>query len=176
MYKPNTKNLISIANNPGEYSWVSKPGDVVFNQINPDESDHHGLVFNMNCDDNNGNSYIKFADRSTGEIMGVYNNAIVRINGKLIAKEITVKTDVWSDFVFEKEYKLLSLNELEKYINNNKHLPDVPDAGSVIENGINVAKMNVVLLQKIEELTLYLIEQEKRIKELEKTVKELKSK
>jgi hypothetical protein len=99
------------------------------------------------------------------------------VNGPIRAKEIKVETG-WSDFVFEEDYALPSLSELELFIKSNKHLPDIPSASEVEANGINVGEMNAKLLQKIEELTLYVIEQEKnqiallqRIQDLETNFK-----
>ncbi|MDN5199903.1 hypothetical protein QQ008_00980 [Fulvivirgaceae bacterium BMA10] len=93
------------------------------------------------------------------------------VNGKIRAEEVKVYTG-WADFVFEDDYDLKSLEEVEKYIKENKHLPDIPSAKEVEENGVNVGEMESKLLQKIEELTLYIIEQEKRIKQLELQIKE----
>jgi len=152
---------IGIANEGWDFSPWSKPGDVVYRQLG---GDHNGMIFNMANDDNDGNSYFKFIDNHNGVVMGIFNNAKVRINGQLIAKEIEVKTNVWSDFVFDKDYNLISLEDLEKYIKEHKHLPGVPSGEEVIKNGINVAEMNVILMQKIEELTLYMIEQDKTLK------------
>jgi hypothetical protein len=69
----------------------------------------------------------------------------------------------WPDFVFEKDYKLLSLNEVEQYIVKNQHLPNMPSAAEVEANGVNLGEMNALLLQKVEELTLYIIQLEKRL-------------
>lgn len=74
----------------------------------------------------------------------------------------------WSDFVFNKEYKLRSLYDVESYINTNKHLPEIPSAKEVAADGIDVASIDAKLLQKIEELTLYVIQQQKEIDELKK--------
>jgi hypothetical protein len=79
------------------------------------------------------------------------------VNGKIIATEIQVETG-WADFVFEPTYNLMPLNELNTYIQENKHLPEIPTTAEVQENGISVGEMNAKLLQKIEELTLYVIE------------------
>lgn len=87
------------------------------------------------------------------------------------AREVLIDAQQWSDFVFEERYPLMPLNELEIYIDQNGHLPGVPSEDEVLKEGINLAEMNAILLQKIEELTLYLIEQEKRIIELEKAQK-----
>ena len=72
----------------------------------------------------------------------------------------------WSDFVLDRDYDLMTLKEVESYIKENGHLPDVPSAEEVKANGIEVGEMNAILLQKIEELTLYIIELEKKIEEL----------
>ncbi len=72
----------------------------------------------------------------------------------------------WADFVFAKDYQLKSLDEVETYINENKHLPDVPSAEEVVESGIDVAQMDALLLQKIEELTLYVIQLKAELKAL----------
>lgn len=93
---------------------------------------------------------------------------------KITCEEIEVKQDAWADFVFGKDYKLKTLNEVEKYITKYNHLPDMPSEKEVIENGINLGDMNALLLQKIEELTLYAIEQQKLIEELKNEVLELK--
>ena len=73
----------------------------------------------------------------------------------------------WSDFVFNKDYYLKPLSEVEKFISINKHLPDVPSAKEVSEKGYSQHEINKALLQKVEELTLYVIEQQKKIEALE---------
>lgn len=77
----------------------------------------------------------------------------------------------WADFVFEKDYKLKSIEEVESYIKKNNHLPDVPSSEEVKSKGIDLAAMDARLLQKIEELTLYVIAQQKQIKALEAEVR-----
>ncbi|WP_422860391.1 hypothetical protein ACOKFD_05900 [Flagellimonas sp. S174] len=94
------------------------------------------------------------------------------VNGQIRAKEIKVETG-WSDFVFEKDYDLPTLKEVEKYIKEKGHLKDIPSAKEVEENGIFLGEMDSKLLQKIEELTLYTIQQEKRIKSLEEKNEQL---
>ena len=75
----------------------------------------------------------------------------------------------WADYVFQPEYRLPTLSELDTYIKTNGHLPDVPTAKDVAQEGIDVAETQKVLLQKIEEMTLYILQQEKRIKSLERS-------
>jgi len=97
-----------------------------------------------------------------------YFDGNVCVLGTLRTTEVKVKVSPWADFVFEDNYKLSPLPEVEKYIRQNKHLPGIPKADEVKEEGINLGEMNVNLLQKVEELTLYIIEQDKRISELER--------
>jgi hypothetical protein len=97
------------------------------------------------------------------------------VDGSIGAREIQVESSDWSDFVFEDNYELKSINELESYIEKNKRLPDIPSASEVEKDGIKIGEMNAKLLQKVEELTLYLIEQNKMIKAQQKEIEELKS-
>ncbi|WP_051336224.1 DUF4200 domain-containing protein [Aquimarina latercula] len=87
------------------------------------------------------------------------------VNGKIRAKEIKVETG-WSDFVFFDDYQLPTLDEVENHIQENGHLKDIPSAKEVEENGIFLGEMDSKLLQKIEELTLYTIQQQKEIQKL----------
>jgi len=89
------------------------------------------------------------------------------VNGTIRSKEVKIEATGWSDFVFDEDYKLPSLTEVENHIKENKHLPDIPSEKEVKENGITVGEMQAKLLQKIEELTLYMIEQNKKIESLE---------
>jgi hypothetical protein len=90
------------------------------------------------------------------------------VNGKIIAEEVRVELRAnWPDYVFEKDYDLQSLPELETYIAQHGHLPNIPAAAEVAKEGIALGEMNAKLLQKIEELTLHLIAQDKRLKALE---------
>lgn len=96
---------------------------------------------------------------------------LLDVKGTIRATEVRVESiDKFADFVFEKGYQLPSLPEVNNYIRVNRHLPDIPSATEVKENGLSLVDMQVKLLQKIEELTLYVIEQDKKIKELEKRI------
>jgi hypothetical protein len=98
------------------------------------------------------------------------------VNGKIRAHEIKVETANWPDYVFKKEYQLTPLSEVEKYINANGHLPEIPSALEVQEDGIALGELNNTLVKKIEELTLHLIEQQKQLTEQGKLIKELQEK
>ncbi|MCW8898379.1 MAG: hypothetical protein OQJ96_08180 [Flavobacteriales bacterium] len=87
--------------------------------------------------------------------------------GGVFCSEITVQVAPFPDYVFNADYELMTLQELEKYITENKHLPNIPTAKEVEEQGLSLGDMQVKQMEKIEELTLYIIALEKRIKELE---------
>jgi hypothetical protein len=94
------------------------------------------------------------------------------VEGTLGARRVKVTQQAnWADFVFHKDYKLPNLQEVEKFIQNNGHLPEIPSAAEVKENGVDVGEMNKLLLQKVEELTLYLIQQQKEINALKDLIK-----
>ncbi len=97
------------------------------------------------------------------------------VKGKIAAEEVKVAShNNWPDFVFDKEYALPTLKEVESHIKEKGHLKDIPSAKEVAENGIFLGEMNAKLLQKIEELTLYTIAQEKKIKTFENQNNEIK--
>jgi hypothetical protein len=103
-------------------------------------------------------------------------DAKLAVKGTIHSQEVKVDMLGWSDFVFKKEYNLPTLAEVEKHINEKGHLENIPNEEEVLKNGINLGEMNAKLLQKIEELTLYMIEMKKKQSELENTVKELNNK
>ncbi len=103
--------------------------------------------------------------------------ADLAVEGNILAKQIKVKTDITiPDYVFEPDYNLSSLQEVEKYVKANKHLPEIPSAQKIGEEGLNLAEMNLLLLKKVEELTLHLIEKDKVIKEVVGRLEKLESK
>ncbi len=103
---------------------------------------------------------------------GAYKLAV---NGTIHTQEVVVDTTGWSDFVFDANYRNAPLDEVEAHIKEYKHLPGVPSAEEVAEKGVSLGQMQAVLLAKVEELTLHLIEQEKRIKRLESENAELRA-
>ena len=102
-------------------------------------------------------------------------NAKLTVNGTIHSKEVKVDTDIWSDFVFKKEYNLPSLEEVEKHIAEKGHLENIPSEEEVLKNGVNLGEMNAKLLQKIEEMTLYMIEQNKKIIDLQNRLKKIEN-
>jgi hypothetical protein len=97
------------------------------------------------------------------------------VNGKARANEIVVNT-TGADFVFDKKYTLPKLSDVKAYIDKNQHLPEIPSAKEMQTNGMNVGEINTKLLQKVEELTLYLIDKDKQLTEQQKQIELLKQK
>lgn len=97
--------------------------------------------------------------------------AKLAVNGEVLAKSIRVNTSstYWPDYVFGENYELMSLKELDTYVKDNKHLPGVPSANEVEEQGtVDLGEMNALLLEKVEELTRYVIDLQKQIDEMKK--------
>ena len=146
---------------------------------------------NFNREDGCGNAYIanispigrlvfrtgginnRMTIDATGNVgIGTANpQSLLAVNGTITAREVDVTVNGWSDFVFANDFKLKSLSEVESYIKENKHLPDVPSEKEVLTNGVKVGEMNSILLQKIEELTLYTINLQKQFEAQNELVK-----
>jgi hypothetical protein len=102
-------------------------------------------------------------------------NGSVDVHGELKATKVNVETQWWSDFVFQPTYELMSLSKVEAFIKANKHLPQVPSEEELKKSSLNLGEMQAIHMQKIEELTLYAIEQEKQLTE-QKTLLEAQQK
>lgn len=114
---------------------------------------------------NSTTGFGSFPSTAGGVNVSAYN---LFVKGGILTDEIRVALNsTWADYVFEKDYELKSLEEVENFINENGHLPNVPNAAQVKEEGINVAEMTRIQQEKIEELTLYIIELNKRLQALE---------
>lgn len=97
------------------------------------------------------------------------------VNGKIRAEELVVEVGAWPDYVFKENYKLFSLSEIDRFIKVNGHLPGVPKADQVQADGLNLGDVSMILLGKIEELTLHMIELEKKNDDLESQLAALKN-
>ena len=104
----------------------------------------------------------------------LHDQGAQKINGKLQANEIIVKIDEGRDYVFYPNYDLPKLEEVEKFVKEKHHLPEIPSEKEMLENGITLGQMNILLLQKVEELTLYTIQQQKEINQLLNENKQIK--
>lgn len=116
--------------------------------------------------DGDGNVFIS-GDLSLGS-SAFFNSSTgnVSFQGKLETKEVKVAQTPTADFVFEEDYALPKLEDVEKHIKEKKHLPEIASAKEMEKDGVNIGEFQIKLLQKIEELTLYSIEQNKQIKKL----------
>lgn len=90
------------------------------------------------------------------------------VNGSIHAKEVIIDLAVPADYVFKPTYKLMPLYQVEQYVNTNSHLPEIPSAAEIVKKGLSMGEMQNKLLQKVEELTLYIIQQQKEIDLLKK--------
>ncbi len=109
-------------------------------------------------------------------VLPVQGNHELYVNGSIIAEEIKVELQGnWPDYVFETSYPLMPLAEVEEFVQVHKHLPGVPSMSEIAqEGGFELGDMNRRLLEKVEELTLYLFEQQKQIDVLQKEINDLK--
>lgn len=127
-------------------------------------------------DVDNNNTYIGLRDVTVAQIRQELKKKYCLIVAKgVLSEDYGIGPhSSWSDFVFNKDYALKTIPEVEEFISENNHLPDVPSAKQVAEEGYSQHDMNKVLLQKIEELTLYTIQQQKEIQELKTELNNLK--
>jgi hypothetical protein len=137
-----------------DYSWIqSSSGPLLLNPMSGNT---------LTTQTNNYVAIGYSANRSVSPGVG-YN---LLVAGKIMCEELKIKIKTaanWPDYVFASDYKLMSVDSLQNYISQNLHLPNVPSAKEVEENGIMAGEMNGILLKKVEELTLYMIEQNKNI-------------
>lgn len=130
--------------------------------------------------DNSGNENLLLKIKGDGSV-GIGTTKIdagykLSVNGSVRATEVKVEAYPWPDYVFDETYDLKSLAQTEQYIKENKHLPNLPSAAEVADNGIELGDMNAKLLEKIEELTLLLIKEQKdRVQMEEKLLKRIES-
>lgn len=169
-------NFRGLAGNSTKVITIDNNGDLLTEDFSTfhDNMGDHVASQNLNL---NGNKLVN-GSSGTGGIY-IHTNGNVRIgtgtmnptkalevNGTIRSKEVIVEITNWSDFVFDNNYNLMSLKDTERFIKQNGHLPNVPSAAEVEKEGVQLGEMNAILLQKVEELTLYVIELEKQIQEL----------
>jgi hypothetical protein len=130
---------------------------------------YHAVSAQISAPYHNLEKYWWYRYRLINDFM--YIDQFDSVGGSLPAQSRDMKPD---DFVFKKDNKLMPLNKVADYVKANNHLPDVPSADEVKKEGIDLGSMDAKLLQKIEELTLYVIQQDKRIDELQKKLDEKK--
>ena len=164
----------SSATNTSYHHFIRDGGGAAV-YVNQNSTDPNTPILRLSSGATGANQNVKFTVENDGSVgIGTTNTGSwkLAVNGNIRAKEINVQTG-WADFVFDDEYKLPSLEEVENHILHNKHLKDIPTAKEVKENGILLGEINAKLLQKIEELTLYTIQQQKEINRLQLIEKRL---
>ncbi len=149
-------------------------------RLNVDADNIHGVKLTTN---NPGNKmfFVSYSNNTTFEVQGggkthiglgrplasgVAAGAMLSVDGLILAKDVRVaisSTTHWADYVFEKDYKLMPLSDVESFVIKNKHLPGVPSEAEVKKEGVDMTEMNIQLLQKLEELYLHTIELQKRL-------------
>lgn len=159
---------VRTPNNKWGISHTSDGGNIIATQIGG-TSAGIGTFSNTNmrifC---NGSSRI-FVAAATGNVGIGTDNPTYKLSvvGKIRAYEVTVENN-WADYVFDKSYRLTPLSEVEKFIQENKHLPNIPSAAEIKRNGLNLGDTQKKMMEKIEELTLYIIEIKKEVEALKK--------
>lgn len=135
--------------------------------INPEATTPYAGLLASSVDNwqNNGASLV-YNNGNVGIGIAVPANKL-DVNGIIHSKEVKVDMNGWSDFVFKKEFNLPTLEEVEKHIAQKGYLENIPNEEEVLKNGINLGEINAKLLQKIEELTLYMIDVNKKVNELQ---------
>ena len=162
-----------IATADWNYSRYAKRGDVFFVSYGT-----HNFHFVLNDDNNDGNSSFQIHD-NVKELFQVFNNGAVNIPGTLtvggrVVSIFESRPERWADYVFEPNYKLMSIDTLKQYINKEKKLPNIISEKEAKSSNVNIMDMQVKLLEKIEELTLYMIEMKKEIETLKEENQTLK--
>ena len=153
-----------------DFTWNGGAGNTNTGIFHP-SSGVGGFFSNGNESMRIDNDKVIIGGAGVSNIPGTYK---LYVSGGILTEQVRVavyNSANWADYVFGQEYKLMSLPALEQYVRTNKHLPNVPSANEVVKDGVDVAQMSSKLLEKIEELTLYVIEQDKKINELEKQLK-----
>ncbi|MBW4890124.1 hypothetical protein KXQ82_10375 [Mucilaginibacter sp. HMF5004] len=121
----------------------------------------------------NGNLGIGTTDDSNWQLAN--SSYKLAVGGSVIATAVTVKLrSAWPDYVFQPKYILKPLSEIKTYIDQNHHLPGMPSAEKIEKDGLDLGEMNKLLTKKVEELTLYLIEKDKEVKEQNAVINEMK--
>jgi hypothetical protein len=156
------------------YTWQKGLGFMRYDAVNRCAGGICDMPFMLY---DNGDTQIGIADKTFDVVSKMSVQGNVKVDAKIEAKEVKVTSSPTADFVFEGSYALPKLEEVEKFIKENKHLPEISSAEEMEKEGVNIGEFQIKLLQKIEELTLYSIEQNKQIKlqaeKIEKLEKEL---
>ncbi len=149
-------------------SPTSNAGSAVFKGTTHYSHFHFGNTEDTYIRGGKDGSAVIINDGGLGNVgVGVFPSLYkLEVNGTMRAKEVIVETG-WADYVFEKNYKLKTIDEMEEFIHENKHLPNIPSAKDIESKGLKIGETNKAMMEKIEELALYIIQLNKKIEVLE---------
>lgn len=151
-----------------QYSRIPSQDKMRFQSSKNGDETNYAQIY---IDPKNGFSFNTIGNANGNVGIGTLTPADkLSVNGNIRSKEVKVEAVNWPDYVFEEDYKIKSLEHLEQYIKENKHLPEVPTAKEISDNGLELGEMNKTLMKKVEELTLYLIEQNKALTDQKKQI------
>ena len=153
----------SSYNNYSWFNYAGETGELIFSQAtgNPTfKGDLGSPIFVMNRYGNIGIGVLNPSNR-------------LEVNGTIRAKEIKLEASNWPDYVFDENYSLMPLDEVSAFIRENGHLPGLKPADAYYKEGVGILELNQQLLEKVEELTLYAIQQEEKLKRLDELEKEM---
>jgi hypothetical protein len=171
-------------------TWVANPstGAIYLNNAFANANDYNMLGgaaaplylnrssgLSISFRENNGTDQMTIASGGNVGIGTAAPDAKLTVKGTIHAEQVKVDLNVpGPDYVFDADYKLTGLNELKVYLDKYHHLPEIPSADEMAKNGVDLGEMNIKLLKKVEELTLYLIEKDKQLKDQQNDIQELK--
>ncbi len=181
-----TGNDVALTDNLSGFLMMgSQTGLNVVADNNEIQARNNGLAANLTLQNGGGNVYIgDLANFTNSHRLGVDGNAVITgavrigttvtpsgyklaVDGKMICTEVLVRLVAnWPDYVFNKNYRLPGLDEVESFIQKNKHLPGIPSAAAIEKEGVSLGEMQKLQMEKIEQLTLYIIELKKEIEKL----------
>jgi hypothetical protein len=156
--------------------FFNRLGAGAFNNII--QNDDQAIIFSDggNTDGSNVNGTFVIAPWGTDGGLRMDANGNTELRGNLRATKLVVNAQWWPDFVFHSDYNLMPLSEVAKFINTKHHLPGMPSQDSVINIGQDVGEIQKLQQQKIEELTLYTIQQDEQLKAQDARIRELEAK
>jgi hypothetical protein len=155
---------ISDVSYPGQFRWYTSPNNSLYKD--------NALYQLRGWDEGSNTENTILTATGSGSVgIGTINpQNKLDVNGTIHSKQVNVDLTGWSDYVFNKDYPLPTLTETEAYIAQNHHLAEIPSANEVAKNGLDLGEMNKLLLKKVEELTLYLIEKDKQVNAQQKQI------
>ena len=170
-----TSNPISALDVKGGITSQSSENEggsvLLVNNGKPADKARRWAIYNMGGGYGNGLQFWSYSDNGNyGPRLVLGDTGNMALYGKLEAKDVVITQTPTADFVFAPDYNLKPIQDVEKFISEKSHLPEIPSAQEMTEKGVEIGNFQIKLLQKIEELTLYLISQNKEIQDLKKRV------